>query len=90
MSSNRDFKHRERVNKIAYKLDVPKELINLVINHQADYIKNKISKFDIKSTEELLSEEEFNNKLPVIRLHPVGYFYPNYKKYQHIKNNSKN
>lgn len=89
MSHNKDFKHKDRINKIAYKLGIPKDAINLIINHQADYIKKKISNFDVKSTDEILSEEEFNDKLPVIRLHPVGYLYPNYGKYKNIKNNSK-
>lgn len=81
--SNKDFKHRKRVATIAHKTGVPKDAIEKILSIQGNYIKDKLTKVDIKN-EPLLSEDEFNDKLPIIRIHPIGYLYPNYKKYQHI------
>lgn len=84
-----DFKHKNRVKYISYKLGISKDAVETILNLQSDYIKKKIAKVELNNSV-LLTEEEFNEKLPVFRIHPIGYLKPDYRKYKHINKNNKN
>lgn len=85
MPSN-DFKHKNRTKHIAFKLGIPKEAVETILNLQSQYIKEKISEVEVDKGN-LLSEEEFNEAFPIIKINPIGYLKPNYQKYKQINKN---
>ena len=83
-----DFKHKNRVKHISYKLGIPKDAVETILSLKSEYIKKKISQVELDNSK-LLSEEDFNDLFPVIKINPIGYLKPNYQKYKHIHKNNK-
>ena len=88
MQSNKDPGHLRRVKKVAYKLNLPEEAIEETLKYMSEYIKEKISKVEV-CEDILMTEEEFNKKLPIIKIPSMGYLKPSYHKYKVIHNKSK-
>lgn len=88
MQSNKDPGHLRRVKKVAYKLNLPEEVIEETLRLTSEYIKDKISKVEV-SEEVLMTEEEFKKQLPIIKIPSMGYLKPSYHKYKAIHNKSK-
>lgn len=89
MLSNQDPGHLKRVKKVAYKLNMPEELIEEALHLTSEYIKNKIGDIDLPEDHNL-SEEEFNQLFPTLKLFGLGYLKPSYRKYKHINKHKEN
>lgn len=83
MLSREEQDHLKRLKQVSYKLNLPEEVIDMAINYTSEYIKKKISEVVI-DRDRLLSKEEFENLLPIIKIPAMGYFKPNYYKYLHM------
>jgi len=81
MDSNKDPGHIKRIRQVSYKLNIPEEVIELALFYTSEYIKNKISKVEIDRTR-LLSKEEFESLLPIVKVPALGYLRPHYLKYK--------
>lgn len=88
MQSNKDIPHIERVKEVAYRLNIPEEVIELSLFYASEYIKKKIAESEIDK-DILLSKEEFESKLPIISIPNLGYLKPNYYKYKQIHRKAK-
>lgn len=88
MLSNEDQGHIRRVKQVAYKLNLPEEVIEQAIHLTSEYIKNKIGSIEIDSPV-LLTKEEFESRLPIIKLPAMGYLKPDYYKYIHVYKKTK-
>lgn len=88
MQSNEDQGHLKRIKQVAYKLNLPEEVVNQAIHLTSEYIKNKIGSVEIDSPV-LLTKEEFESKLPIIKLPAMGYLVPDYYKYIHVYTKTK-
>ncbi len=90
MLSSQDRDHIARVKKVAYDLNIPEEVIELALSYTSEYIKKKISAIEIDK-ENIISEEEFNKRYPIIKLPgSVGYLKPSYRKYKYINSKKEN
>jgi len=90
MLSKEDQGHIKRVKKVAYKLNLPEELIEQALHYTSEYIKNKIGNIELPESHDL-TEEEFNTLFPSIKVFTLGYLKPSYRKYKHInKHKNKN
>jgi hypothetical protein len=87
MHSADDLCHKKRIAKVAYKLNIPEEVINLALTYTSEYIKEKISKVNL-DPDVLISEEEFNERFPIINIPSLGWLKPNYMAYKKIHNKS--
>lgn len=83
MLSKEDQSHIKRVKQVAYKLNLPEEVIEQAIHLTSEYIKNKIASVNIDS-DTLLTQEEFESRLPIIKLPAMGYLKPDYFRYIHV------
>lgn len=88
MDSNKDPGHIKRIRQVSYKLNIPEEVIELALFYTSEYIKSKIAKVDIDRTR-LLSREEFEAILPIIKVPSLGYLRPNYGRYKAIYEQTK-
>lgn len=88
MLSREDQGHLRRVRKVAYKLNLPEEVIEQTLNLMSEYIKEKISKV-VVSKDIMMTQEEFEEKLPVIKIPHMGYMKPSYYKYKHVHTKAK-
>lgn len=90
MLSNQDPSHLKRVKKVAYKLNLPEEVIELALYYTSEYIKKKASKPEI-NPHRLLTKEEFEKLMPIFLVPDIGYLKPNYWKYKalHFKGKQK-
>jgi hypothetical protein len=88
MQSNEDQGHLKRIKQVAYKLNLPEEVIEKAIHYTSEYIKKKIGSVEIDSPV-LLTKEEFESKLPIIKLPAMGYLIPDYYKYVHVYKKTK-
>ena len=81
MDSNKDPGHIKRIRQVSYKLNIPEEVIEDALFYTSEYIKNKIAKVEVDRTR-LLSKEEFDEILPIIKIPSLGYLRPHYMKYK--------
>lgn len=88
MLSNKDQGHLKRVKKVAYKLNLPEEAIEETLFYMSEYIKKKISEV-VVSNDIMMTKEEFEERLPIIKIPHMGYMRPSYYKYKHIHIKSK-
>lgn len=88
MQSNKDSSHIKRVKKVSYNLNLPEEVIELALFYTSEYIKEKISKVNVDH-ENLMSQEDFEKSLPIIKIPELGYLKPSYYKYKAIYNKVK-
>lgn len=88
MLSNKDKGHLRRVRKTAYKLNLPEEVVEQTLHYMSEYIKKKISEVDV-CPDVMLTEEEFEKKLPIIKIPHMGYLKPSYYKYKQIHTRAK-
>jgi len=81
--------HDKRVEKLSHKLDIPEHVIEESLDLMYGYVKSKIEAVEVVE-DVLMTEEEFNEKFPVVHIPSLGYFVPSFKKYSHqIKNKYK-
>lgn len=86
MLTSNDPLHKKRVNQLKYELNMDKGVIEKVLQLNFEYIRNKLTIPDIPE-DKLLTKEEFEKIMPVIKVPTVGYFVGNYYKYKKIYNN---
>lgn len=77
--------HINRVKKVSFLTGVDEKIVDEVIYLTTEYIKNKIEKIEIDPDEELMTKEEFEEKMPVFHLGTLGYLKPHYYRYRGIK-----
>jgi hypothetical protein len=88
MLSKNDPAHNKRLKQVSYKLNIPEDVIELALHYSSEYIKNKIAEPET-DVENLISEEEFDKKYPIIKIPYLGYLKPNYFKYKAIQTKQK-
>lgn len=82
--------HDKRVEKIAYKLDIPENQIEETLELMYGYIRNKFETVEVEDEDVIMDEDKFNDTFPTIHIPSLGYFRPSYRKYKHqIKNKLK-
>lgn len=84
MSKTKDISHSRRLDKVEYATGVDKRALDMALKLISKYIKDKVSEIEIPDN---LSEEEFNNLMPILTLYSLGTFVPSYKKYKYIQQN---
>ena len=82
MLNDKDPLHIKRLSRIEYKTGVKKEAVEMAVKIISEYIKDKMS---IPDLPENLTEEEFNELMPILTVYGLGYFTPSYKKYKYIQ-----
>lgn len=82
MSRTKDTSHLKRLDKVEYATGVNKNALDMALKLISKYIKDKISEIEIPDN---LSEEEFNELMPILTLYSLGTFVPSYRKYKYIQ-----
>lgn len=78
-----NYHHKKRIKHMSYKLNLKEEIIEEALDIMYDYIRLKLESVDIDK-DRIMTEEEFNEKFPVIAIPKLGYIRPSYRKYRHI------
>jgi hypothetical protein len=81
-----NYHHHKRVSKVALKVGVEESIVEETLDIMYDYIRMKLDEVDIPK-DEILNEEEFDEKFPVILIPSLGFIRPSYKRYKHIMKN---
>ena len=81
-----NFHHNKRVEKTAFKTGMEEHIVEEVLDIMYDYIRLKLESVKIDE-DNVMTEEEFNEKFPVIAIPSLGYIRPSYRKYKHIMKN---
>jgi len=94
MIDNRNEKKRQsleekRISKVSFELNVPEDIVKNSIDILFSFMKEKIELVDLKNNE-LLSEEEFKKKVPIVKIPHLGFMVPSYKAYASMKKNQEN
>jgi hypothetical protein len=79
----------KRIAKVSFELNIPEDIVKSSIDVLLAFMKKKIETVDLKNTE-LLSEEEFKAKVPIVKIPHLGFMVPSYKAYSIIKKNQNN
>lgn len=85
MLTSNDPLYKKRINQLKYELNIDKGIIEKVLQLNFEYIRNKLI-VEIPE-DKLLTKEEFENIMPVIKVPTLGYFKGNYYKYKRIFEN---
>lgn len=86
MSISNDPLHKRRIDRLKYELNLDKAVIEKILSLNFEYIRKKLIVEDFDNSK-LLTKEEFDNQLPIIKIPVLGYFTPNYYKYRRIYKN---
>lgn len=88
LTSNDPF-HKQRINRLKYELNIDKKIIEKVLQLHSEYIKTKLVKPEVPE-DIILSKDEFEKLMPIIKVPTIGYFKANYYKYKRIMTNKIN
>jgi hypothetical protein len=75
-----------RMTRVALECGVPVDMVKSSIDVLFKYMKTKIEK-PILAGMPLISQEEFEKTVPIIKIPALGFMVPSYKKYAYIKAN---
>lgn len=79
--------HEKRVQKLAYKLNIPEHVIEETLDIMYTYIRNKLDSVEVPDETSIMTEEEFDKLFPCIAIPKLGYIKPSYKKYLYVMKN---
>lgn len=79
--------HDNRVKKLAYKLNIPEEIIEETLDLMYGYIRDKLQSVEVEDETVVMTEEEFDKHFPCIIIPSLGFIKPSYKKYIHVMKN---
>lgn len=83
MSILKDKLHRKRIDRIKFKTNLSKEIIDDILDLSFEFLRKKLNSPEVPK-DKLLTKEEFDDILPIIKVPTLGYFKPNYYKYKAI------